>query len=301
MTALTIRRTLLFAICILFIFTGISACNSSLGDGLIFKPTPTPTITPTLTATPIPPAVIVNGEEISKADFDAELARFQQAQASLGKTVSPDTARQTVMDDMVNTLLLAQGAANYGFSVDNSTLQSRIDTLVTQVGGADALAAWETSHGYTDADFRSSLRRQIAAAWMRDRVAASIPSTADQVHVKQIVLYNSSDAQLVLADLQTGVSFDGLAARYDPVTNGDLGWFPLGYLPDPAIETAAFALQPGQYSPIIQDEAGYHILYLIERDPARLLSPDALLTLQERALQDWLTQRRDESSIQYAP
>jgi len=80
-----------------------------------------------------------------------------------------------------------------------------------------------------------------------------------------------------------------------------LGWFPRGYLPSQALEEAVFALQPGQYSSIIQDDSGYHILFVAERDPARTLSPDALLSLQKRAVQDWLTQRRNESTILVAP
>lgn len=101
--------------------------------------------------------------------------------------------------------------------------------------------------------------------------------------------------------MKAGWNFDDLAARYDPLTKGELGWFPRGYLPEPAIEEAAFALQPGQFSDIIQTQAGYHILFVEERDPARPLSPDALLTLQERAIQDWLTQQRNESTILFAP
>lgn len=285
----------------IFFLLGLCACGATIGSSPTPGPTISPTVTPTPTATPIPPAVIVNGEEISQAEFDTELARYQQSQTGMGNTVSTETARQTVMKDTVDTLLLAQGASTYGYTVDDATLQSRIDKLTSQVGGAGALKAWEAAHSYTDVDFRSELRRQIAAAWMRNRVTASVPANADQVHVKQILLYNANDAQLALGDLQTGTTFDDLAAQYDPVTKGDLGWFPRGYLPDPAIETAAFALQPGQYSAIIQDETGYHILYLVERDPARPLSPDALLTLQASALQDWLAQRRKESTITYAP
>ncbi|HEY5156559.1 MAG TPA: peptidyl-prolyl cis-trans isomerase [Anaerolineales bacterium] len=285
----------------IFFLLGLCACGATIGSSPTPGPTISPTVTPTPTATPIPPAVIVNGEEISQAEFDTELARYQQSQTGMGNTVSTETARQTVMKDTVDTLLLAQGASTYGYTVDDATLQSRIDKLTSQVGGAGALKAWEAAHSYTDVDFRSELRRQIAAAWMRNRVTASVPANADQVHVKQILLYNANDAQLALGDLQTGTIFDDLASQYDPVTKGDLGWFPRGYLPDPAIETAAFALQPGQYSAIIQDETGYHILYLVERDPARPLSPDALLTLQASALQDWLAQRRKESTITYAP
>ena len=277
----------------------ITACGTHLGP--LPTPTPSPTSLPTPTATPIPLAASVNGEEITVAEFEAELARYQQVQASLGNTVNLETATQVVLNDMIDTLLLGQGAAAYDFIVDEATVQQRIDVLTAQVGGLDALAAWESSHGYTDMDFRSALRRQIASAWMRDQVAASVSSTAEQVHVKQVLLYNTVAAEEALGLLQAGWIFDDLAAQYDPVTKGELGWFPRGYIPDPAIENAAYALQPGQYSGIVQDGAGYHILYLVERDPSRLLSPDTLLTLQERAVQSWLSQRRNESTILFAP
>jgi peptidyl-prolyl cis-trans isomerase C len=279
----------------------LAACGLHLGPVPTPTPTATPTLIPTPTETPIPLAVTVNGEDITAADFDAELARYQQAQASLGNTVSLETATQSVLNDMIDSLLLEQAAAAYGFVVDDATLQGRMDTLAAQVGGLDALASWESVHEYTDAGFRSALRRQINAAWMRDQITASVTPTAEQIHIKQILLYNQGDAQQALGYLQAGWDFNDLAAQYDQVTKGELGWFPRGYLTSSAIEDAAYALQPGQYSPIVQDETGYHILYVVERDPARLLSPDALLTLQEGAVQSWLTQRRNESTILYAP
>jgi peptidyl-prolyl cis-trans isomerase C len=285
---------------ILFFFTlALASCSLELG------PTPTPTGTPTLvltaTNTAIPLAVSVNGEGIPVPEFEAELARYQQAQVSLGNTVSAEVAKQVVLNDLVDTLLLEQGAAENGFVLDAATLQSRVDALAAQAGGADGLATWEADHGYSEADFRSALRRQIAAAWMRDQVAAFVSTSAEQVHVKQILLYNEGDAQEALGYLQNGWNFVDLATRYDPVTKGELGWFPRGYLPSLAIEEAAFGLQPGQYSDLIQDDTGYHLLYVVERDPARQLSPDALLTLQEGAVKSWLTQRRNESTILFAP
>jgi peptidyl-prolyl cis-trans isomerase C len=287
----------------ILIFAGLIAVMILTACGMNLTPVPTPTPTPTLvpTETLIPPVVTVNDEGISQVEFDAELSRYQQAQAALGNTVSPETARQTVMNDMVDEVLMAQAAAAYGFVVDDAMVQSRIDNLTSLIGGPDTLTAWETAHGYTDADFRFALRRQVAAAWMRDRIVSSIPTTAEQVHVKQILLYNADEANTVESQLQNGADFNGPAAQYDPLANGELGWFPRGYLTEKSIEDAAFTLQPGQYSPVIQTDSGYHILYLVEHDPARQLSPDALLTLQENAIGDWLTQRRTESTILYAP
>ena len=229
------------------------------------------------------------------------MARYQQTQTALGNTVSPEAAKNAVSNEFIDTLLLAQGAVANGYMMDDAALQSHIDSITTQIGGVDKLAAWETAHGYTDADFRSDLRRQTTAAAMRDQVAASVSPTAEQVHVKQILLYNAEAAMQALGYLKAGWNFNDLAAQYDPVTKGELGWFPRGYLSDTVIEQAAFALQPGQYSDIIQIQAGYELLFVAARDPARSLSPDALLTLQERALKDWLTQRRNDSTILIAP
>jgi len=296
MTPTTSKQAFLASLTIIFALA-LASCGS--------KPTPIPvptiTILPTVSATSVPPAISVNGEDISMAEFQAELARYQQAQIALGDTVSQEAAVQTVRNDLVDTLLLEQGAASKNFVVDDATLQARVDALAAQVGGVDALAAWETAHGYTNADFRSGLRRQIAAAWMRDQITASVPATAEQVHVKQILLYNEAEAQTDLGLLQAGADFNTLAAGNDPVAKGELGWFPRGYLPSQAIEDAAFALQPGQFSAIIKDDTGYHILYLVELAPSRQLSPDALLTLQQRSVQSWLTQHHEQSTILFAP
>jgi peptidyl-prolyl cis-trans isomerase C len=76
---------------------------------------------------------------------------------------------------------------------------------------------------------------------------------------------------------------------------------PRGYLLEPDLEEAAFSLEPGQYSDVIATEVGYHILLVLERDPQHPLSPDAYLVMQEKALQDWLAQKRAESEIVLAP
>ena len=294
----------LFASIGLLLILALSACSLPGRLNLVPAsptPIPLPTPNPTPTASPVPLAVSVNGEGISIPEFNAELARDQQAQTALGNTVSLGDATKAVRDELVDTLLLEQAATAGGYKVDEAALQSRIDILDTQIGGPGKLTAWETALGYTDTEFRTDLRRQMAAALMRDKIAASIPATADQVHVMQILLYNEAAAQQALGYLKSGWKFTDLAAQYDPVAKGELGWFPRGYLSDPAVENAAFALQPGQYSDIIQTQAGYDILYLVEHDPNHLLSPDALLTLQEHAVQNWLTQHRNESKILFAP
>lgn len=261
---------------------------------------PEPTVTPTTSPTPVPLAAQVNGEGITQEEFQAELKRYQSA-ANSGTNLATEQsgdANQVVLDDLIDQTLLAQAALENGFALDDTALQARIDQLTSQVGGSPAFEKWMTENGYTLESFKTALKRSLAAAWMRDQIVSAIPETADQTHARQILLYNSDQANSVYALLQSGQDFTTLAKKYDPATGGELGWFPRGYLTEKALEDAAFSLEPGQYSPVIQTPLGYHILLVIERDPSRPLNPNARLILQEQALSSWIEQRRAQSNLQ---
>jgi parvulin-like peptidyl-prolyl isomerase len=242
-------------------------------------------------------ALTVNGEGITVVEFNAEVQRYQTAQGALGKTISAEDASAAVQDDLTAQLLLSQAARLEGFRLDDAGLQERMDSLAAQIGGAEALSAWESQQGYTDQAFRSALRRAAEAAWMRDKILANVPSTAEQVHVQQILLYNQDTAQNFLNQLNGGADFDELAARADPLTRGDLGWVPRGYLLEPKIEEAAFSLAVGEHSEVIATDVGFHIVRILARDPQHTLSPDAYLSLKELALQQWIGEQRQQSNV----
>lgn len=254
------------------------------------------TLTPTSfqpSPTVVALAAEVNGAGIPRSNLEAELARYQ---AASGGELSEDE-RQQVLDDLINQALLAQAAAEEGFAPGEAEIQARIDQLVEQLGSQEALTKWMADYGYTEKDFRQALAQGMAAAWMRDRIIAAVPETAEQVHARQILVDTREEAEQVLARLNAGSNFAGLAAEYDPVAEGELGWFPRGYLLYPEVEEAAFRLAEGQHSEIIQTSNGFHIILVIERDSERPLTADARLLLQEQALQEWLEQKRSESTI----
>ena len=279
---------------------GLSACAS------LFSPEPTATPTATFTpepptATPEPLALTVNGEGLTLEEFDAEVARYIAAREALGETIASADATRAVIEDLTAQMLLAQGARAEGFTLDEAALQSRLDSLAAQIGGAANLSQWQADHGYSEQTFRSALKRAAEAAWMRDKIIAAVPGTVEQVHVQQILLYNQETAQSFLLQLDGGADFDELASRADPLTRGDLGWVPRGYLLDESIEEAAFALSVGGHSQVITTDVGFHILRILERDPERPLSPDARLALQELALKKWVEDQHLQATIILAP
>jgi len=283
----------------------LSACTSKNSPTPVLPteiiPSTTPTLIPTPTAippspTPIPLVATVNGEAISEEEFNAELARYLSAQENLSSQDNPEN-RETVLNELINQILLAQAAREADYTVDDQMLQERIDSLIEQVGGEQALQEWIETQGYHLESFDIALRRSIEAAWMRDQILAQVPETAEQVHARQILVYDQGEANQVLRELNSGKDFATLLAIYDPQTMGELGWFPRGYLVDPRLDEAAFSLQPEEYSEIVETRVGFHILQVIERDPDRLLEPDARLILQEKALKDWIETHHNQSEI----
>lgn len=83
-------------------------------------------------------------------------------------------------------------------------------------------------------------------------------------------------AEEVLKRVKAGENFEALAREYsnDPGSKqngGDLGWFSQGRMV-PEFEKAAFALQPGQTSEIVESQFGFHIIKVEGRrngDPER--------------------------------
>lgn len=242
------------------------------------------------TATQFPLAARVNGEAISQALYEAELVRFQD-HAGTGLATYTE---EMVLEDLINQVLLAQAAREAGFLVDDALVETRIQAL----GLSELeLQEWLAANAYTSEDFRQAMAWSIAAAWMRDQVSAQVPATADQVHARQILLYNSTEAEAAYARLQAGVDFETLAAEYDPVTKGSLGWFPRGYLNVTELDEVVFNLEVSAYSPVIQTPLGYHIVQLLERDPQRPLTADARRTLQAQSVNEWLQTQRAQSEI----
>jgi peptidyl-prolyl cis-trans isomerase C len=242
------------------------------------------------TATQFPLAARVNGEAIPLAFYEAELVRFR-SQAGTGLATY---AEEMVLEDLINQVLLAQASREAGFLVDETLVETRIQALGLS---ETELQDWLAANAYTPEDFRQAMAWSIAAAWMRDQISAQVPDTADQVHARQILLYNSTDADAAYARLQAGEDFETLAAEYDPVTKGSLGWFPRGYLNVTELDEVVFNLKAGAYSPVIHTPLGYHIVQLLERDSQHPLTADARRTLQAQAVSEWLQAQRGQSEI----
>ena len=276
-----------------------AAPNPEVTFSAVADQTPVADVTQTPFMPPAPSsdedrAAEVNGLGITMSEYQRELAMAEAAGGTGLATYNSEDSAQAVITELIQQTLLAQAAYQAGFTVDEEMYQDHI----AQLGISEQdLQNWIASHGYTNEGFHWALIRSIAAAWMRDQIIAQVLGTAEQVHARQILLYNADEAANVYSQLQAGTEFETLAAQYDPLTLGDLGWFPRGFLTVPELDEAIFSLNPGEYSPVTETPLGFHIVQVIDRDPARALTADAYQKLQHLALESWLDEQWQQSEI----
>jgi peptidyl-prolyl cis-trans isomerase C len=297
-TLMSITKKLVVLL-ILFLILLSSACAPADTTPAVEEvPSPTkPLVTPTPeepTAIPQPAAALVNGEPIPLTWFEREVERYLIAQLALGKDEVDETeARETVLFDLIDQVLLAQGARQAGANFSNEDVQARMDDLAAEID----LDAWMVQWGYTKEELMESLRLQMFVAYQRDAITDALPKNVEQVELQQVFAFTEAGANRALRNLNAGVSFDDVAFEFSPETGGYLGWIPRGYLLIPAVEEAAFNQPVGTYTEIVESDIGYHVVLVIDRE-SRPLSLDARLALERLALRDWLETQREESIIE---
>ena len=252
----------------------------------------------TLVPTPSEPVVAtINDEGIWLSDFEDEVQRYTVAATKLEKEIDENQVREIVLETMTDTLLLAQGARVSGFILDQDSYTRKYESLVIDSGGENQFQQWLLDNHYSPESFERLYKLQIEAAWMRDLLISQVPTREEQVRARQILVSSKTLADDIYNQLQNGADYNYYAWGYDQLAGGELGWFPRDYLVLPQIEEAVFNLQPGEYSPVIESNYGYHIVQVMERELDRELTQDAFLQKQRLTLMDWLESQKASSSV----
>jgi foldase protein PrsA len=293
-------------------------------------PTPAPTLPPAEAPTAEAPAELggvevalalivipdqeiiarVNEEEITTVAYQAELERALSAVTAQYMVDWNDTNnhallpmfQEQVLSQIVEQTLLRQLADQEEISVDPEAVETEVALIQAQVEQDSSIADWESflaENSLTE----QSLRDLIADGLLTDALIELHGGSpvAEHVHASHILVETEETGQEVLDKLEAGEEFGDLAAEYsmDPGSKdqgGDLDWFPRGMMV-PEFEEAAFALEAGETSGLVQTDYGYHIIQVHAKEE-REIDADLFAQVQQQQFQVWFEARQAEASIE---
>lgn len=133
--------------------------------------------------------------------------------------------------------------------------------------------------------------------------------TDEQVKASHILVATRAEAEEVMQVLTSGEDFAALAGARSTCPSaaqgGDLGWFGRGAMV-PAFEEAAFALEVGETSDIVETQFGFHIILLTDRreavapefdEVADRVRTDAEKAVTSERFEAWLDQARGDAEV----
>lgn len=235
---------------------------------------------------------MVNGQSILLEEFEREVNRA-------GGAVPPEA----VLEAMIETLLLEQTASSAGIAVSDDELDELIQTDIDAVGGRATFEERLQNNGMTEEEYREKVRSSLTAQRLQMQVAEEVPDTLEHVHARHILVDARDEAEAILTQLREGADFGTLAQTYsnDVSTRdrgGDLGFFPRGLLLVPELEDAAFALDLGQISDVIESNLlGFHIIQVLEREDRLLDALDAEL-VRANHIRSWREELWANASVE---
>ena len=249
----------------------------------------------------------VNGVEIKKDELvrQAEQMRMRAMQATRGQQVPPLDAGfyKQILDGLVAQTLLLQDAKKQGITVTDQDIQPQLDQIRKQFPDAATFGKALAGQGMTEASLKDNLRQEaLIQKYLTTKVFSTVtvsdeaarqfyeqnkaqmqrPERAHLRHILVAVQPNASagdkqkakaKAEDLLKRAQGGEDFGKLAAENsdDPGTKtrgGDLSWVGRGQMVPP-FDQAGFALtKPNELSPVVETQFGYHVIQLLERQPA---------------------------------
>lgn len=267
------------------------------------------------------PVAIVNGDAIPKDEFEDAVRAVEQRAGGPVPPEQRDSVLRGVLDDLVAYRLLKQEAAQRKVVVADREVDERVKALRQQFSSEAAFRKALQSQETTLERLREDARSDLAVAKLLDQevtrhvavapseISAFYEGNPDRFQQPEmvrashvlIVIPPGTDeagkaalrarAEAALKAARSGKEFAAVAKQYSQDASaqrgGDLGFFPKDQMV-PEFAAAAFALQPGQVSDIVETQFGYHVIKVTERQPARTV-PFAEVTSQ---IQEFLEQQQ---------
>jgi peptidyl-prolyl cis-trans isomerase C len=272
---------------------------------------------------------VVNGDEITQADFDREMATVQRQLLRMGKRQSElnlSAIKKEVLESLINKQLLYQESRKKDITISDAELNEQMQKVKERFPDENTFKEILKKEGLSLDDLRSQLKRDLMLQQFIDAQFVKNITVSDkeaksyyegnlnrfknpeQIQASHILIKvdpgakeaDKAKARAKLEEirkkLKKGGDFAALASESSECPSkargGDLGYFGRGQMVKP-FEDAAFSLKKGEVSDIVETGFGYHLIKVIDKKPETII---AYNDIQEKLTQ-YLKQQKLRNAI----
>jgi foldase protein PrsA len=241
------------------------------------------------------PVAEVNGNVITKEEFNRNLELYKSSyEKQFGKEIWKqdiegkkfiDVIKDQVVEKLILDRLVIEEARKQGIEVTQQEIDGEVEGLKAYLGGDDKFQEFLNSQSMTEEQLAEQIERDLLITKYRDKITEDVEVTADQVRqyydnntkefkddkiqASHILLDTREEAEEVLRKINEGGDFGELAAEYSvepgaKTSKGALGYFGYGEMIK-EFEDAAFSLEKGEVSGIVETSFGYHIIKVTDK------------------------------------
>jgi peptidyl-prolyl cis-trans isomerase C len=274
----------------------------------------------------------VNATDIEKAELLEQVSSVEnQARGAIDTTTI--TFYRRVLDDMVGAELLYQSSVEKHLAAASGDVEKQLDTFRSRFPTPQAFDQALAAQGMTLDGLKKQIQRDMSIQKLIETdITPKITVTeeakrkfydensdkmrqADRLRLSHILKRVAPDAtpetkaaarremDALLEQAKGGADFGALAREHsdDPgsAKTGAGGELVVGRGETvPSFEEAAFALQPGGLSPVVETQFGFHIIKLLEKIDGQLVPYDQVSPKIEEYLKQQGLQEQIQSTVE---
>jgi len=246
----------------------------------------------------------VNGKAISKSQYERRMSVFKKQAAHKGGPLSDaalTTVKNRILENLIDAEVLYQQSQKEGVKVDDQAINEQIEKMKKRYSDETAYKKALKRMQVSEKEFRTEIQRALAINQLLDtNVLQKITVTDEEgkkyynnnlklywqpekVKISLIWIKVKPDdkeskniqarkkIEMVQKKVKQGEDFGKLAKAYSEGPNaqreGAWGYLKRGKTAEP-IRDAAFALNVGEVSGIVETQYGYHLIKVNDKKPA---------------------------------
>ena len=275
---------------------------------------------------------VVNGDVISRIQFDKELKVHLERVSRQGRQISDDQMeelKKDILEGLIEREVLYQESQKAGIKIADQKVNDQLAGIKKRFPNEEEFKKALASMGLTEEEVRAQIQRGLAIRELIDqKVASKIAITDEETnayytgnpqlfkqpekvkasHILIKVEPTADDTKKAEASkkieeiqqkLKEGGDFAELAKEYSEgpssAKGGDLGYFQRGQMVKP-FEDTAFSMKANEVSGRVETRFGYHLIKVYDKKPEQTL---AYADVKDKIAQRLKQEKVEKDATQY--